>query len=67
MNKVKDPQLAKSIGVSNFTLDLLQRIVKTGKRVPAIRRHPYNYALWKDVLEFSVKHSIVTEAYGSLE
>ncbi|KAI0292842.1 Aldo/keto reductase [Multifurca ochricompacta] len=69
MNKVKDAGLAKSIGVSNFTLDLLQRIVKTGKRVPAvnqIRLHPYNYASWKDVLEFSAKHGIVTEAYGSL-
>ncbi|KAI0294690.1 NADP-dependent oxidoreductase domain-containing protein [Multifurca ochricompacta] len=75
MNKVKDAGLptlltsGRSIGVSNFTLDLLQRIVKTGKRVPAvnqIRLHPYNYASWKDVLEFSAKHGIVTEAYGSL-
>ncbi|KAI0290636.1 hypothetical protein B0F90DRAFT_1920984, partial [Multifurca ochricompacta] len=31
-----------------------------------IRLHPYNYASWKDVLEFSAKHAIVTEAYGSL-
>ncbi|KAI0290639.1 NADP-dependent oxidoreductase domain-containing protein [Multifurca ochricompacta] len=57
MNKVKHAGLAKSIGVSNFILDLLQRIVKTGKRVPAVNQ---------DVLEFSAKRGIVTEVYGSL-
>ncbi|KAI0292066.1 hypothetical protein B0F90DRAFT_1772695, partial [Multifurca ochricompacta] len=31
-----------------------------------IRLHLYNYASWKDVLEFSAKHAIVTEVYGSL-
>jgi diketogulonate reductase-like aldo/keto reductase len=31
-----------------------------------INLHPYNYASWKDVLEFSEKHGIVTEAYGTL-
>ncbi|KAI0290947.1 hypothetical protein B0F90DRAFT_1781502 [Multifurca ochricompacta] len=59
----------RSIRVCNITLDLLQRIVKTGKRVPAvnqIRLHLYNYASWKDVLEFSTKRGIVTEAYDSL-
>ncbi|KAI0290952.1 hypothetical protein B0F90DRAFT_1781622 [Multifurca ochricompacta] len=59
----------RSIGVGNFTMDLLQCIVKTGKRVPAvnqIRLHLYNYASRKDVLEFSAKHAIVTEVYGSL-
>ncbi|KAI0290637.1 hypothetical protein B0F90DRAFT_1784674 [Multifurca ochricompacta] len=59
----------RSIGVSKFTLDPLQCIVKTGKRIPAvnqIRLHPYNYASGKDELEFSTKHAIVTEAYGSL-
>ncbi|KAI0291513.1 NADP-dependent oxidoreductase domain-containing protein, partial [Multifurca ochricompacta] len=63
----------RSIGVGNFTLDLLQCIVKTGKRVPAVNQevtqfllHPYNYASWKDVLEFLPKRGILTEAYGSL-
>jgi diketogulonate reductase-like aldo/keto reductase len=31
-----------------------------------INLHPYNYASWRDVLEFSAKHGIVIEAYGSL-
>jgi hypothetical protein len=75
----------RSIGVSNFTLELLQRVVEMGKVLPAVNQvhiplacrvrsetrsqinlHPYNYASWKDVLEFSAKHGIVTEAYGTL-
>lgn len=82
--------------MSNFTLEWLQRIVKTGMLVPAVNQvayppshhsphsqaqhhnskanyifsqihlHPYNYASWKDVLEFSAKHGIVIEAYGCL-
>ncbi|KAH9958932.1 Aldo/keto reductase [Russula dissimulans] len=69
MIKIREAGLTRSIGVSNFTLRWLQRIVKTGKVVPAVNQihlHPYNYASWKDVLDFSEKHGIVTEAYGSL-
>lgn len=69
MVEVREAGLARSIGVSNFTLELLQRVVKTGKTVPAVNQiefHPYNYASWKEALEFSAKHGIVTEAYGSL-
>ncbi|KAH9160221.1 2,5-diketo-D-gluconic acid reductase [Lactarius sanguifluus] len=68
MVEIRSAGLAKSIGVSNFTLELLQRVVKTGM-LPAVNQiqlHPYNYASWKEVLEFSAKHGIVTEAYGSL-
>ncbi|KAH9033515.1 NADP-dependent oxidoreductase domain-containing protein [Lactarius pseudohatsudake] len=68
MVEIRSAGLAKSIGVSNFPLELLQRVVKTGvlPAVNQIRLHPYNYASWKEVLEFSAKHGIVTEAYGSL-
>jgi len=69
MIKARESGLSRSIGVSNFTLEWLQRIVKTGKVVPAVNQinlHPYNYASWRDVLEFSAKHGIVIEAYGSL-
>jgi len=55
--------------VSNFTLEWLRRIVKTGKVVPAVNQihlHPYNYASWRDALAFSAKHGIAIEAYGSL-
>ncbi|OBZ71627.1 NADPH-dependent conjugated polyketone reductase C1 [Grifola frondosa] len=48
--KIKEEALAKSIG-------------------PAVNQiffHPYNYAQNKELLEFSTKHGIVTEAYSSL-
>ncbi|THH13681.1 hypothetical protein EW146_g6575 [Bondarzewia mesenterica] len=70
---IKEVDLAKSIGVSNFSVDDLKTIVKTAKIKPAvnqarplIRFHPYNYASYKEVLEYSAKHGIIIEAYGSL-
>lgn len=34
--------LIRSIGVSNFNLEMLQRIVKTGKVVPAVNQVAYD-------------------------
>ncbi|KAI0333689.1 Aldo/keto reductase [Cubamyces sp. BRFM 1775] len=68
--KIKDAGLAKSIGVSNFNLKLLQDVVKIAKVKPAVNQilfHPYNYAENKELLEFSAKHGIITEAYSSLQ
>ncbi|KAJ6537698.1 NADP-dependent oxidoreductase domain-containing protein [Mycena capillaripes] len=61
--------LAKSIGVSNFTLEALQSLVQKALVWPAVNQiefHPYNYAKNKALLEWSSKHGIVTEAYSSL-
>ncbi|KAI0755073.1 Aldo/keto reductase [Daedaleopsis nitida] len=66
---IKESGLAKSIGVSNFNLKQLQDLVKVAKVKPAVNQiffHPYNYAEHKELLEFSAKHGIVTEAYSSL-
>ncbi|GJE97123.1 aldo/keto reductase [Phanerochaete sordida] len=60
---------AKSIGVSNFQLDQLKPLVASANVVPAVNQiffNPYNYAENKELLEFSQKHGIVTEAYSSL-
>lgn len=69
IENIKEAGLAKSIGVSNFSLDDLKSVVKSARIKPAvnqIRFHPYNFSSYKDVLEYSAKHGIVTEAYGSL-
>ncbi|KAJ7453143.1 NADP-dependent oxidoreductase domain-containing protein [Mycena latifolia] len=61
--------LAKSIGVSNFTLEQLQKLVKSALVWPAVDQielHPYNYAANKSLLEWSAQHGIVIEAYSSL-
>ena len=76
----------RSIGVSNFDVELLQKLVKIAKIKPAVNQvrayiviigaiglhgaqilfHPYNYAQNKELLEYSAKHGIITEAYSSL-
>ncbi|KAJ7256786.1 Aldo/keto reductase [Mycena haematopus] len=67
--RIKDDGLAKSIGVSNFTVEQLQTVVKSARIIPAVNQinfSPYNYAQHKDLLEYSAKHGIITEAYSSL-
>jgi len=67
--KFKEDGLTKSIGVSNFSVDDLQKLLKIAKVKPAvnqIRLHPYNHAENASLLEYHAKHGIITEAYGSL-
>jgi len=67
--KLKDDGAVKSIGVSNFTVSQLKDLLKIAKIKPAvnqIRFHPYNWAENKELLEYSAKHGIITEAYSSL-
>ncbi|KAJ6584070.1 NADP-dependent oxidoreductase domain-containing protein [Mycena vulgaris] len=67
--RIKDDGLSKSIGVSNFNLEQLQTVVKSARILPAVNQisfNPYNYAQNKDLLAYSAKHGIVTEAYSSL-
>ncbi|KAI0826849.1 hypothetical protein BC628DRAFT_1502671 [Trametes gibbosa] len=72
LEKFQEAGYSKSIGVSNFDLPLLQMLVKVARVTPAVNQcailfHPYNYAQNKDLLEFSAKHSIITEAYSNLQ
>ncbi|KDQ19014.1 hypothetical protein BOTBODRAFT_28493 [Botryobasidium botryosum FD-172 SS1] len=67
--KIKKDGLAKSIGVSNFTVDHLKKILETANIVPAvnqIRYNPYNHAEHASLLRFAAEKGIIIEAYGSL-
>lgn len=67
--KMKKDGLTRSIGVSNFNLENLQKLMKIAVTKPAVNQisfHPYNYASHKALLEYCAKHSITVEAYGSL-
>ncbi|PPQ64846.1 hypothetical protein CVT24_008211 [Panaeolus cyanescens] len=67
--KIRGEGLAKSIGVSNFSVEDLQKVLKVARVKPAvnqIRLHPYNYSEHKELLRYHALHGIVTEAYGSL-
>ncbi|EED79448.1 predicted protein [Postia placenta Mad-698-R] len=66
---VREAGLTKSIGVSNFNLEQMQKLWKIAKVKPAanqIQFHPYNYAVNKDLLAFCQQHGVVVEAYSSL-
>ncbi|EED77512.1 predicted protein, partial [Postia placenta Mad-698-R] len=66
---VREAGLTKSIGVSNFSLEQMQKLWKIAKVKPAanqIQFHPYNYAGNKDLLAFCQQHGVVVEAYSSL-
>ncbi|KAI0054936.1 Aldo/keto reductase [Artomyces pyxidatus] len=67
--KVKEDGLTRSIGVSNFSVEHLRKIMQTGKTKPAvnqIRLHPYNYASYRELFAYAAEHAIVIEAFGSL-
>ncbi|KAG1861886.1 NADP-dependent oxidoreductase domain-containing protein [Suillus tomentosus] len=67
--KMKKDGSTRSIGVSNFTLEDLQKLLKTAVTKPAVNQiqfHPYNYASHKALLEYCSKQNIIVEAYGSL-
>ncbi|KAG9125924.1 hypothetical protein FRC07_005579 [Ceratobasidium sp. 392] len=60
---------AKSIGVSNFSVEQLKLIIEKGKVVPAVNQipfHPYNYHKQVELLEFANKHGIRIESYSGL-
>ncbi|CAK5261856.1 unnamed protein product [Mycena citricolor] len=60
---------AKSIGVSNFTLPHFLSLVQNATVWPSVNQiefHPYTYAKYKETIEWTNKHGIVTEAYSSL-
>ncbi|KAF8905134.1 NADP-dependent oxidoreductase domain-containing protein [Mucidula mucida] len=69
MEQTKEDGYAKSIGVSNFDVGHLQRILKMAKIIPAVNQialHPYNYKQMLPTLQYCKQHNIVVEAYSSL-
>ncbi|KAF8516466.1 NADP-dependent oxidoreductase domain-containing protein [Hysterangium stoloniferum] len=60
---------AKSIGVSNYDVGLLELVLREGKIKPAanqIELHPYVWKEQQPTVDFCKKHSIVVEAYSPL-
>jgi diketogulonate reductase-like aldo/keto reductase len=67
MEALKEAGTAKSIGVSNFLQEDLEKILKTAKIQPAINQiefHPY--LQHGDLLDFHRKHKIAVACYGPL-
>jgi len=67
MLKLKDAGKVKSIGVSNFNIEQLDRIIKETNVVPAVNQiesHPY--LPQKELIEYSKKKGIIITAYSPL-
>merc|ERR1712072_35314 len=69
MEAVKAEGLAKSIGVSNYTIKHLEDTlpaVKTSIAANQIELHPYVIDQTQPLLDFCAEHNIKVEAYGPL-
>ena len=67
MIKLKEAGKVKSVGVSNFNIGQLERIIKETGVVPAVNQvesHPY--LPQKELIEYSKKKGIVITAYSPL-
>jgi len=65
--KIHDEGLARSVGVSNYTIRHLEELLPATPIPPAVNQvefHPFLYQ--KDLLEFCVKNRIQLEAYSPL-
>lgn len=69
MEKIVDDGLAKSIGVSNFAVEDLQKILKIARIKPVLNQIEFNAFLQNQtpgIVEFSQKNGILVAAYSPL-
>ncbi|KAE9409517.1 Aldo/keto reductase [Gymnopus androsaceus JB14] len=69
MEQIKKEGLAKSIGVSNFTVEHLQIVLEDATVVPAVNQielHPYVWDTASQIYSFCREKGIVVESYGAL-
>ncbi|KAG2066644.1 Aldo/keto reductase [Suillus decipiens] len=69
MERVREDGLAKSIGISNFSVEDMEILIASAKIKPAVNQillHPYVYEQQKPILEYAAKNGIVIEAYSAL-
>ncbi|GAA6052784.1 hypothetical protein JCM3770_003547 [Rhodotorula araucariae] len=69
LEAIKDSGRAKSIGVSNYRLRDLEKLLAIPdlKHKPAVNQiefHPFMYEAGEELYQFCKKHDIVLEAYG---
>jgi diketogulonate reductase-like aldo/keto reductase len=67
MEKQVDLGKARSIGLSNFNVSQIQRILKSAKIPPAVLQvELHTYFQQKELREFCRQHGIAVQAYSPL-
>ncbi|ESK89844.1 nadp-dependent d-sorbitol-6-phosphate dehydrogenase [Moniliophthora roreri MCA 2997] len=69
MEEIKKEGLAKSIGVSNYSLEDLKETLDGATVVPAVNQiefHPYVWDTVQPIYDFAKEKGIVLESYGGL-
>lgn len=65
--ELEDEGLSKSIGVSNFTIPLLEKLLQETEVVPAVNQVEFHTFLYqKDLLDYCREKEIQVEAYSPL-
>ena len=67
LNRLRTEGIARSIGVCNFNIDHLERLIGETGVIPALNQielHPYFQQ--KELRDFHAKHNIATEAWSPL-
>lgn len=67
LNRLRTEGIARSIGVCNFNIDHLERLIGETGVIPVLNQielHPYFQQ--KELRDFHVKHNIATEAWSPL-
>jgi len=65
--KLKERGLCRSIGVSNFDVEQIQRLIDHSDVAPSVNQvefHPFNFK--RAILEYCQSHDVVLEAYSPL-
>ncbi|KAJ6525639.1 oxidoreductase [Mycena capillaripes] len=69
MEAVHAEGLAKSIGVSNFTVEDLKAILPGAKIIPSVNQieiHPYVWKVTEPLVKYGLEHGITPVSYGGL-
>lgn len=69
LEKLAKQGKAKSIGVSNYSVDHLEETLRSANIPPAVNQiefHPYIYEEQRPILEYCQEHKIMVEAYSPL-
>ena len=67
LGRLRDAGLARSVGVSNYTVAHLEELLRSSSVVPAVNQVEFSPFLYQaDLLRFCQKNGIVLEAYSPL-